>query len=156
MNLFHFEPYGLFVIIDQVLNIMVRLLDIYFSEVKTYFVTNMYIKNDWYIEIIQSDRNELWWLCLLNLSSLLFIERNYKSLNLSSLLFIERKWRLCNKDKPIYLLHLSQQNVVALSRMQRFMIKYSIGLSYCMWLFKPWSMHLPVNICSSYYLYQYK
>lgn len=60
--------YGLFVIIDQVLNIMVRLLDISFSEVKTYFVTNMYIKNDWYIEIIQSDRNELWWLCLLNLS----------------------------------------------------------------------------------------
>lgn len=65
--------------------------------------------------------------CLLNLSSLLFIERNYKSLNLSSLLFIERKWRLCNKDKPIYLLHLSQQNVVALSRMQRFMIKYSMS-----------------------------
>lgn len=127
MNLFHFEPYGLFVIIDQVLIKMVRLLDIYFSEVKTYFVTNMYIKNDWYIEIIQSDRNELWWLCLLNLSSLLFIERNYKSLNLSSLLFIERKWRLCNKDKPIYLLHLSQQNVVALSRMQRFMIKYSMS-----------------------------
>lgn len=59
--------------------------------------------------------------------SLLFIERNYKSLNLSSLLFIERKWRLCNKDKPIYLLHLSQQNVVALSRMQRFMIKYSMS-----------------------------
>lgn len=127
MNLFHFEPYGLFVIIDQVLIKMVRLLDISFSKVKTYFVTNMYIKNDWYIEIIQSDRNELWWLCLLNLSSLLFIERNYKSLNLSSLLFIERKWRLCNKDKPIYLLHLSQQNVVALSRMQRFMIKYSMS-----------------------------
>lgn len=59
--------------------------------------------------------------------SLLFIERNYKSLNLSSLLFIERKWRLCNKDKPIYLLHLSQQNVVALSRMQRFMVKYSMS-----------------------------
>lgn len=45
--------------------------------------------------------------CLLNLFSLLFIERNYKLLNLFSLLFIERKWRLCNKDKFIYLFYLS-------------------------------------------------
>lgn len=57
--------------------------------------------------------------CMLNLSSLLHVFIECKSLNLSSLLFIERKWRLCNKDKPIYLLHLSQQNV-DLSRMQRF------------------------------------
>lgn len=64
--------------------------------------------------------------CMLNLSSLLNVFSECKSLNLSSLLFIERKWRLCNKDKPIYLLHLSQQNV-DLSRMQRFMRKYSMS-----------------------------
>lgn len=64
--------------------------------------------------------------CMLNLSCLLHVFIECKSLNLSSLLFIERKWRLCNKDKPIYLLHLSQQNV-DLSRMQRFMRKYSMS-----------------------------
>lgn len=65
--------------------------------------------------------------CMLNLSSLLHVFSECKSLNLSSLLFIERKWRLCNKDKPIYLLHLSQQNV-DLSRMQRFIyISYSMS-----------------------------
>lgn len=40
--------------------------------------------------------------CMLNLSSLLNVFSECKSLNLSSLLFIEHKWRLCNKDKPIY------------------------------------------------------
>lgn len=105
---------------------MVRLLDISFSKVKTYFVTNMYIKMIDILKLI----HQKWIVMTLSVEfvySLLFIERNYKSLNLSSLLFIERKLRLCNKDKPIYLLHLSQQNVVALSRMQRFMIKYSMS-----------------------------